>query len=420
LVKLGIWIVPVNNVGLLVDFRLGNKSLLAFVRGLVSLSLVMSAWVILTPVPTTGNRGNLLGPWVIGQVVCVLEFHISVLNKVTVSEIGTVSIAWHLHSIERGVPDSLLEPEGLEILSERRNPVLLEVCMLVMLLNMKIRVLVKIEVLAVSLIPEGLQLGHNGAPGQHNTLSTKEKSVQGPICCCPFLILLNFFTWLHQLNFPQQARRTLWTVTILARKLGLKGPSLSRVSRVAESWEGSSQCVQYGGPTAKLIIDWDIRAPWLAKRRGVFSLVINTRIIGSLQVGMWDITEGMSSYSPHLAKKNKHVGESLSCRMWTKGHGRGLRRLGVEKVILKGFLVSQGLNLIISCTGPVIDSSWGPPHVPCPKCKKLEASHRKLGDLVSWSVPFRLPYGTAELLNSLSAKSVPAGEKLIATYSIST
>ena len=36
--------------------------------------------------------------------------------------------------------------------------------MLVMLLNVKIHVLVKIEVLAVSLIPEGLQLGHNGAP----------------------------------------------------------------------------------------------------------------------------------------------------------------------------------------------------------------------------------------------------------------
>jgi hypothetical protein len=36
--------------------------------------------------------------------------------------------------------------------------------MLVMLLNVKIHVLVKIEVLAVSLVPEGLQLGQNGAP----------------------------------------------------------------------------------------------------------------------------------------------------------------------------------------------------------------------------------------------------------------
>ncbi len=37
--------------------------------------------------------------------------------------------------------------------------------MLVILLNVKIHVLVKIEVLAVSLISEGLQPGHNGIPG---------------------------------------------------------------------------------------------------------------------------------------------------------------------------------------------------------------------------------------------------------------
>ncbi len=53
--------------------------------------------------------------------------------------------------------------------------------MLVMLLNVKIHVLVKVEVLAVSRIPEGLQLGHNGAPGQHIMLPTEENSVQGPI-----------------------------------------------------------------------------------------------------------------------------------------------------------------------------------------------------------------------------------------------
>jgi hypothetical protein len=33
--------------------------------------------------------------------------------------------------------------------------------------------------------------------------------------------------------------------------------------------------------------------------------------------------------------------------------------------------------------------------------KKLEASHGKIGDLVSWSVPSRLPYGTAELLDDV-------------------
>ncbi len=39
--------------------------------------------------------------------------------------------------------------------------------------------------------------------------------------------------------------------------------------------------------------------------------------------------------------------------------------------------------------------------MPCPKCKKLEASHGKLGDLVSWSDPSRLPDGTAELLDDV-------------------
>jgi hypothetical protein len=39
--------------------------------------------------------------------------------------------------------------------------------------------------------------------------------------------------------------------------------------------------------------------------------------------------------------------------------------------------------------------------VPCPKRKKLEASHGKLGDLVSWSIPSRLPDGMAELLDDV-------------------
>ena len=39
--------------------------------------------------------------------------------------------------------------------------------------------------------------------------------------------------------------------------------------------------------------------------------------------------------------------------------------------------------------------------MPCPKHKKLEASHGKLGDLVSRSVPSRLPDGTAELLDDV-------------------
>ncbi len=37
--------------------------------------------------------------------------------------------------------------------------------MLVMLFNVKVELLVKVEVLAVFLILEGLQFGHNGTPG---------------------------------------------------------------------------------------------------------------------------------------------------------------------------------------------------------------------------------------------------------------
>ncbi len=65
----------------------------------------------------------------------------------------------------------------------------------------------------------------------------------------------------------------------------------------------------------------------------------------------------MSSYSLHLAKNNKHVGESLGCQMRVEGHGQGLRRLGVKEVILESLLISQGLNLVISRVNPVIDSS---------------------------------------------------------------
>ena len=88
----GIGIVSAHNVGLLINLRLGNKSHLAFVRGLGSLALVRSTWEIPAPMPTVDNRGNLSGLWVNGRVVCTLEFHISVLNRVKVSKIGTVSI----------------------------------------------------------------------------------------------------------------------------------------------------------------------------------------------------------------------------------------------------------------------------------------------------------------------------------------
>jgi hypothetical protein len=39
--------------------------------------------------------------------------------------------------------------------------------------------------------------------------------------------------------------------------------------------------------------------------------------------------------------------------------------------------------------------------VPCPKCKKLEANHRKLEDLVSKTVPSWLPNGMADFLDDV-------------------
>jgi hypothetical protein len=51
---------PVNNVGLLVYFRLWNKPLLVFVKGLGSLSLVMLVWEIPASAPTAGEEATCL------------------------------------------------------------------------------------------------------------------------------------------------------------------------------------------------------------------------------------------------------------------------------------------------------------------------------------------------------------------------
>ncbi len=59
--------------------------------------------------------------------------------------------------------------------------------MVAMLLNVKVHILVKVEVLVVSLIPEGLQLGTNSIPGRDNLLPTKEECVKGPVHLMPVL-----------------------------------------------------------------------------------------------------------------------------------------------------------------------------------------------------------------------------------------
>ncbi len=82
----GIRIVSVHDVGLLVNLRLGNKSLLAFVRGLGPLAPVRSMWDTPAPAPTAGNRGYLPCHLVIGQVLSVLELNVSVFHRVKVSK----------------------------------------------------------------------------------------------------------------------------------------------------------------------------------------------------------------------------------------------------------------------------------------------------------------------------------------------
>ena len=83
---------PIHNVDLLVDFRLGNKSHLAFVRGLGPLAPVRSTWDTPAPAPTAGNRGYLPGLLVIGRVLSALELNVSVFHRVKVRKIDTDSI----------------------------------------------------------------------------------------------------------------------------------------------------------------------------------------------------------------------------------------------------------------------------------------------------------------------------------------
>ncbi len=94
--------------------------------------------------------------------------------------------------------------------------------MLVMLLNVKIHILVKIEILAVSLIPEGLQLGHNGAHGRHNTLPTKENSVQGPIHLSPILGLAELLHMTSPAQFPPASMEDIVNRGHISQETGLK------------------------------------------------------------------------------------------------------------------------------------------------------------------------------------------------------
>ncbi len=96
--------------------------------------------------------------------------------------------------------------------------------MLVMLLNMKIHVLVEIEVLAVSLMSEGLQPGHNGIPGRDNFLSTKEESVQGPVHLSPILALAELLHVTPPARFPPASMEDVVNHDHIGQETGLKRP----------------------------------------------------------------------------------------------------------------------------------------------------------------------------------------------------
>jgi hypothetical protein len=90
--------------------------------------------------------------------------------------------------------------------------------------------------------------------------------------------------------------------------------------------------------------------------------------------------------------------------------------LGVKEAILKGLLIGQGLDVIPGCVRLVVNSPQGPPHVPCPKGIKLEASHGKLRDLVTRYLPYRLPDSMAELLDDVVgevSKYIQGGDHLV-------
>ncbi len=223
--------------------------------------------------------------------------------------------------------------------------------MVVMLLNMKVHILVKIEVLVVSLIPEGLQLGTNGVSGRDNSLSSKEESAQGWVHLLPILGLAKLLHVMPPARLPPARMEDVVNRGHVGQETGLKRPVSLKGLKACRELQVGQVSAQYGGPMAKLVIDQDVRAAWLPKRQRVFGLIIWICIIGSFQTGTRDITEGMSSYSPHLGKENEHVIKGLGCRMRFKGQCRGLRWLGVKETIFKGLLVGQGLNLLVIVEG---------------------------------------------------------------------
>ena len=105
----------------------------------------------------------MVGPWVRSRGQSALEVHISVFNRVELGVLVLVSSDRSFYSIQGPALNAVLEPVDLQGLGEGVNAVLGQVRMLIMLVNEEGHILVEVEVLAVALISEGLELGHDGA-----------------------------------------------------------------------------------------------------------------------------------------------------------------------------------------------------------------------------------------------------------------
>ncbi len=123
----------------------------------------------------------------------------------------------------------------------------------------------------------------------------------------------------------------------VGQETGLRRPVTLQSLKACGKLEVGQVRTQYWGPMEKLIMNQKIRAPRLAKRWGVFSLISNISVIQSFLVQTWDIIEGMPSYPPHCAEENKHVGKYLGCQMQVKGHGGALGCLVPRMLSLRVF-----------------------------------------------------------------------------------
>ncbi len=119
----------------------------------------------------------------------------------------------------------------------------------------EVQILVKIEVLVVSLIPEGLQLGTNGIPGRDNLLSAKEESVQGWVHLSPILGLAKLLHVMPPARLPPARMEDVVNRGHVGQETGLKSPVSLKGLKACRELQVGQVSAQYGGPTAKLVVN---------------------------------------------------------------------------------------------------------------------------------------------------------------------